>query len=166
MRIGLQVNNVVIHLKEQLKIKMKNKGFTLIELMMVISIISVLLSISLIKFSGYSKLENKMDVDLFNNSLLNFINNSKGYCRDNNIDGYILFDIERNTITFNSELERVNTLTIPYKFILNTEVSGNKIKIDNRGITANACTISYKDREGKIHSLTMCVGTAYVEIKS
>jgi prepilin-type N-terminal cleavage/methylation domain-containing protein len=144
---------------------MRNKGFTLIEIIMVVGIMSVLLSYSLIKFNGYSKLENRMDIDMFANSLINFINNSKEYCRDNNIYGYIYFSTEENNISFNCGAEQIYYLSLPKKFTINIVRPGNSIKIDNRGMTGSACTIAYKDREEEIHNITISVGTAYVDIK-
>jgi len=33
------------------------------------------------------------------------------------------------------------------------------------GVTTNSCTITFKDRRGGIHKVTIRVGTNYVEIK-
>lgn len=145
--------------------KTKSKGFTIIELLIVLGIISILFSCSLINFSGCSKLQNRIDVDIFSNSLINLINNSKQYCRDKNVGGYLYFDTGKNIIYLNSGTQLVYKLKLPDKFKLNIVRPGNKIKIDNRGITEDACTIQYKDREGEMHSITMCVGTAFVEFK-
>lgn len=144
------------------KIKSKNKGFTLIELILVLGIVSVLLSFSLINIGGYRKLNNKIDTDFFSNSLLNYINNSKGYCRDNNIGGYIYFDIERNLITLVCGIREINNLPLPDGFNLQESGRENKIIITNIGTTGSSCTIKFKDRQGETHNITMCVGTAYV----
>ena len=146
-------------------LKVKSKGFTIIELVLVIGIISVFLSFSLINASGYRKLNNKIDVDFFSNSLLNYINNSKEYCRDNVERGYIYFDSERDLITLNCGIKQINTLPLPDGFSLNDVRSDNKIEITNMGTTGSACTIKFRDREGELHHITMCVGTEYVDIK-
>lgn len=143
----------------------KSKGFTIIELVLVIGIISVFLSFSLINASGYKKLSNKIDVDFFSNSLLNYITNSKEYCRDTDKSGHIYFDSERGLITFNCGIRQVNDLSLPDGFSLNDVRSDNKIKITNMGKTGSSCTIKFRDREGKLHCITMCVGTEYVDIK-
>ncbi|WP_241428169.1 type II secretion system protein [Clostridium sp. DJ247] len=144
----------------------KHKGFTFIELIIVLSILCTIFSMSLVNIGGYSKLQNSIDVDVFSNDVVNFINNSKSYCRDNNIGGYIYFDTNKNSVSFICGLKKIYTLNLPDKFTLNIVRPGNKIKIDNRGITSDACTIRYKDRKGKPHYITMSVGTAYVEIKN
>lgn len=144
----------------------KNKGFTLIEMLVVIGIIATFLSFSLINFGAYRKLTNKVDSEIFSNSLLNFINNSKEYCRDNGSGGYIYFNCDNDVITFNCGLKEIYRLPLPEGFEMNKVRDDNKIQIDNRGITADACTINFKDREGTMHSMGMGVGTAYVEIKN
>jgi len=145
--------------------KFKNKGFTFIELILVIAMISVFLSLSLINIGAYRKLNNKIDVELFSNSLLNYINNSKEYCRDNEIGGYIYFDSERNIITLNCGIRQISSLPLPDDFSLREVGVDNKIKITNIGTTGSSCTIKFKDREGESHDITMCVGTEYVQIK-
>lgn len=144
----------------------ENKGFTLIELVLVLGIISIFLSFSLINIGAYRKLTNKVDEEIFSNSLLNFINNSKEYCRDNGTGGYIYFNSDNNVITFNCGLKQIYRISLPEGFIMNKVRTDNRIQIDNRGITADACTINFKDREETMHSMSMCVGTAYLEIKN
>lgn len=148
-----------------MQVKNKKNGFTIIELVMVIGIASILFSISLINFGGYNKLQNRIDVDIFSNSLINLINNSKEYCRDKKSGGYLYFDTDKNVICLNCGVQKIYKLELPDKFKLNIVRPGNKIRIDNRGITEDACTIQYKDREKKMHCITMCVGTALVEFK-
>ncbi|WP_406542253.1 type II secretion system protein [Clostridium ljungdahlii] len=73
--------------------KIKKKGFTVIELLLVLSIFSILLSFSLVNLGTFGNLKNKIDVDLTNNNILDFINKSKTYCRDKEEEGgYIYFD--------------------------------------------------------------------------
>lgn len=144
---------------------MKTKGFTLIEMTLCLSIIFIVFSYSLINYSGFSKLQNKIYAETFGSSLINFINNSKRYCREKNNGGYIYFDIDKNCVTFNSGTERIYTLEVPDGFKLTSVRDNNKIKIDNRGLTGSACTIEYIDRKGKSYFVSMCVGSAYVEFK-
>lgn len=146
--------------------KIKSKGFTLIELILVIGLISALLSFSLINMGGFSSIKNRIDVDLTGNRIINFINNSKIYCRDKSRgSGYIYFNVKDGIITFNSGMKQIFKMELPEGFILNQVSNDNRIKIDNRGITGDACSIKFKDRKGEIHCITMCVGTSYVEFK-
>lgn len=144
---------------------MKAKGFTLIEMTLCLSIIFIIFSYSLINYSGFSKLQNKIYSETFGSSLINFINNSKRYCREHNNGGYIYFDLDKNYITFNSGIDRVYILKVPDGFKLTSVRDNNKIEIDSRGVTESACTIEYIDRKGESHFVSMCVGSAYVEFK-
>lgn len=146
--------------------KIKRRGFTVIELLLVLSIFSILLSFSLVNLSTFNNFKNKIDVDLTNNNILDFINKSKTYCRDKKGEGgYIYFDTRNNEITFNVGLDEIFKLKLPEGFVLNPVRDDNRIKIDNMGITEDACSIKFKDRKGEMHCITMCVGTAYVDIK-
>ncbi|AYD40611.1 type II secretion system protein [Clostridium fermenticellae] len=144
---------------------MKTKGFTLIEMILCLSIIFIVFSYSLINYSGFNKLQNKIYSEEFGSSLINFINNSKSYCRDHNNGGYIYFDLDKNYIIFINATNRIYTLMVPDGFKLMSVRNNNRIEIDNRGITESACTIKYIDRERQSHFVTMCVGSAYVEFK-
>ncbi|MCT8976048.1 type II secretion system GspH family protein [Clostridium sp. CX1] len=151
-------------------LKQKNKGFTLIELVLVTGIISLLFTFSLVNLGGYRKITSKIDSEILSNSILNFINNSKEYCRDNEIRGHIYFNSDNNSLnnsmTLNCGSEQVNKLLFPEGFVLEKERMPEEILIDSRGITASSCTIKFSDREGKIHEISMCVGTEYVDIKN
>ncbi|UZQ50891.1 type II secretion system protein [Clostridium kluyveri] len=147
-------------------LEIKLKGFTLIELILVIGLFSILLSFTLINMGAFSSMKNRIDVDLTGNRIINFINNSKIYCRDKGKQGgYIYFNVKDGNITFSSGLEEIFKMELPEGFTLNQVSNDNRIKIDNRGITADACSIKFKDRKGEMHCLTMCVGTTYVEFK-
>ncbi|MFL0196878.1 type II secretion system protein [Clostridium sp. WILCCON 0269] len=146
--------------------KIKVKGFTLIEVLLAISLFSILLSFSLVNLGTFSSIKNEVDVDLTSNRIINFINKSKLYCRDKSKEGgYIYFNVSSQNITFNVGLQKIFKMELPDGFTLNAVGNDNKIKIDHRGITADACSIKFRDRKGELHCITICVGTAYVELK-
>ncbi|WP_294181327.1 MULTISPECIES: type II secretion system protein [Clostridium] len=146
--------------------KVKSRGFTLLELTLTISIFYIIFSFSLITLGFYNKITNDIDVDLTENNIVNFINKSKTYCRDSRGEGgYIYFDQSSESMTFNVNLNEIFYMKLPEGFTLNKVRNDNKIEIDSRGITQDACSIKFKDRREEVHCLTMCVGTAYVEIK-
>lgn len=144
---------------------LKKSGFTLIEIMIVISIISTIFSFSLIKIGGFSNLKNKIDVDEFDNEIINFIVKSKKYCRNKNSAGYIRFDTNNRDIAYYNNLNRIYKISIPEKFSMNVNTSDNKIHINSRGIVQDACSIQFKDAKGYMHCITVNVGTFYADIK-
>lgn len=148
---------------------MRNKGFTLIEVMLVLGIISIFFSFSLINVGGYRKLTNKIDSEILSNSILNFINNSREYCRDNKIRGHIYINSDsellNDSMTLNCGAEQVDKISLPQGFTMEKNEMPKKILINSNG-KITPCTIKFSDREGELHKITICVGTEYVEIKS
>ncbi|WPC40930.1 type II secretion system protein [Clostridium sp. JS66] len=144
--------------------KLKSKGFTLIELMLVLTITSILLSYSFINLTGVNTLQNDIEAETFGNVMVNFINNSREYCRDKNIDGCIYFDEDRKDLTLNCGLEEIRKLQLPDKFALVIGRSDKKIQINN-GEIVGATKIIFIDRKGEKHHVTVCVGSAYVDFK-
>jgi len=163
------------------------KGVTLIELIITLSLLSILLSFSLISITSLKNYENNIDVDYCNNSILQLINNSKLYCRKENSSGYIQFDLVSNEITFYcyskqaQKVIKIEEYILPKKFIIyniNSEYKRNRISITGmtidgtgidgmtaNGVTTSSCTITFRDRRENIHKITIRVGTNYVEVK-
>jgi prepilin-type N-terminal cleavage/methylation domain-containing protein len=143
-------------------------GYTLNEIVITIAIVTIISSFLVKGFLNYKIYLNRMDVEYCNNSIMNLLNGAKGYCRNKGVNGYIFFDGKNGVIYFMSGKELVDKYSIPSKFKLNNVNLGTgkyAINIDVRGFTSDACTISYQDREGSTHKITICVGTSYVEIK-
>lgn len=145
---------------------MKKAGFTLIEVLIAMSIMTVIFGCSLISVKNCASVGNRMEVEVFGTSLVNFIVASKKYCRDNGTGGYMYFLASRNTIQLSINSSVVKKLKMPEGFSdLYINRTGSKIYIDNKGFTSDACTIRFKDREGVAHYVTVTVGTANVYFK-
>lgn len=143
----------------------KKRGFTLIELLIVLSIISIILSYSFMNLSAFNSLKNDIDVNEFDNEVLYFMNKSKIYCRDNNIRGYVQFDLNNENMIFISNSRRIFRINFPENFLVRINENDRKINISSRGLVEDACSIEFKDRKGKMHCITVCVGTFYEDIK-
>ncbi|WP_097025777.1 type II secretion system protein [Clostridium peptidivorans] len=142
------------------------RGFTLIEILMVMSIIGILISYGMFKHTYFVKLQNRVDYKFCNNSILNIINNSKEYCRENKITGLLKFNKHNGTIVLSCSDIPIYRYSIPNNFKFTyINASDNIILIDNLGFTTSACTIKYLDRMEVEHVLSLCVGTAHVQIK-
>lgn len=140
------------------------KGVTLIELIVILSIMSITLIASSKVFMESRYFENKMKVQYTGNSIMMFINEARQYCRANKCSGYIQGDVAGNILEFYSTTNRRISVyrpaegTVLYQFTM----SDNSIEIDKNGTTSDAGTIIYKDKFGKVEKVTIRVGSEYV----
>ncbi|MGH4120043.1 pilus assembly FimT family protein [Clostridium sp.] len=144
------------------------KGFTLIEMILVLAIMSIVSGVCVASVGYYKKLENSVDADYYCNAVVDFINNSKMYCRENTCSVIVTFDKVKNEIRVANGMKVVNKLTLKNKITLYKFTGRNsnaQIVIDNKGYSNDACTIILKDNNSIQHEITMRVGTAYVKIK-
>ena len=143
------------------------KGFTLIEIVLVLLIMSIIAGCSVISVAYYKTIKNKVDAEYYCNAIVSFINNSKSYCRENSCSATVTFDIARNEIRLKNGINMINKLILSNKITL-YEVNGRRINkdivIDNKGFSNDACTIFLKDNNSIEHEISMRVGTAYVKI--
>ncbi|OFI07577.1 hypothetical protein CLOACE_01810 [Clostridium acetireducens DSM 10703] len=143
------------------------KAFTLLELVITLSILSIFLTFNIVNYKNYNSIINNVDNEVFYTSLINLINNSKVYCRKNKVNGTIYYKYNEKEFVFKANKKIIDKIKIPNKFKLTYMNSKHQcININNKGMSSDACTIRYKDRKGKTHRITMCVGTSYVEYKN
>lgn len=145
------------------------KGYTITELLVVISILSIVFLIFTNGIKTYNRLQNAIVVEQCSNSIMTFINSCKQYCYNNEVEGYILCDQDSNKFSFYTGSNRKKLLKLPKGCklqLLNTASGSQKLKFDSKGFTSDACTIRYLDLNDIEHKITISVGTAYVEIKN
>lgn len=144
------------------------KGYTIIEVIVVLAIMSILAALFSDFFKDYSRYNNRTSSDYCGNSVMSFINTCKQYCYSKKDSGYIRFDFANSRMDFYAGGQRRSTWRFPKGFSLYSAVTGSggsNLNFDFDGFTANACTIVYKDSTNAIHHITISVGTAYVEVK-
>lgn len=142
------------------------KGFSLIELLVVMSIIAVVASLSLLGISKYNNIKNEVDLNMTESSILGMINYGKQYCREKEKPGFVLFDIVENEVGFYNQNRRIDGFKLPSEIkIEGINTNFNRIDIDKYGITSDAGTILLRDGNNKIFSITINVGAGYAEIK-
>jgi prepilin-type N-terminal cleavage/methylation domain-containing protein len=142
------------------------KGFCLIELLIVMSIITLFSLASFFSMSNYNRFSNERDMLFSEDMMLALINDGKQYCREKEKQGYVLFDVARNEINFFSSLQKIDGYKLP-KGVTIHSINTNqcKVDIDKFGVTSDAGTIILKDKSGKLYTMTISVGTGYAEIK-
>ena len=149
-----------------MRIFKKRKGFTIIEVLTVLSLIIVILSFELISLGKYKDNVNKYDIDYSLTSILQMINSARVYCKEEKIPGFILFDISSNNMRFycKGNVVQIFKLSSNIKLVY-MNAYGSRINIDKYGETVSDCSITVSDAKGVIHIISMCVGTSYVQIK-
>jgi len=143
------------------------RGFTLIEMILVLSIMGIIGGSSVVSVRYYNTIKNKVDADYSSNAIVSFINNSKMYCREHSCIGIITFDVPRNEIKLHDGTQEINKLLLSNKITLYEVIgrrSDNDIVSDDKGYSNDSCTIILKDKNLIEHRITMRVGTAYVKI--
>jgi prepilin-type N-terminal cleavage/methylation domain-containing protein len=143
------------------------RGFTLIEVVLVITIMSIIAGCSFMSLRYYKTIKNKVDADYYCDAVVCFINNSKMYCRENYCSGTIIFDIERNEMKLDKGIYTIEELIFSNKITL-YEVNGRRINknvvIDKEGYSNDAFTIVLMDNNLRRHEISMRVGTGYVKV--
>ncbi len=144
------------------------KGYTLIEVITVLCIMSILCALFSNYWRAYNKYSNDVQITYCSSSIMTFINMCKQYCYYERKSGYIKFDLVNEELDFYEGTKRKRSWRLPKGFDLYGTTAGsrnNQLNFDMDGFTPNACTITYKDRYNSIHNITICVGTAYVQIQ-
>ena len=143
------------------------KGFTLIEIVLVIGIMSIIAGCSAISIRYYKTIKNKVDADYSCNAVVLFINNSKMYCRENSCSATVIIDIERNALKLDKGSNTIRELILGDKITLD-EVSGRRVSkeivFDKKGYSNDAFTIALRDNNSKRYEISMRVGTGYVKV--
>ena len=143
-----------------------NNASTLIELIFTISIILIISGYGFSYYSQHMKLCNHVNIEYCSESIVYIIDYTKQYCRENGLSGYVLFDFSRNLISSSSNGRTINKLYLPNGFKLyRVNASSNMININNKGLTGDACTVVYQDKDSLYHHITICVGSSNVEIQ-
>ncbi|MCD2345179.1 pilus assembly FimT family protein [Clostridium guangxiense] len=148
-------------------LKRVKAGYTLIEMVCTISILIIVSSFGIIAVKSYNGLKNQIEYKYVNNQILNFINNSRHYCKGRKLEGKIFVDASLNRFIFYKGFDKcIDRFYFPDGFkVYPIQNSHGEISIDENGMTSDACTIQYIDLKKGLHTITICVGTGNVEIK-
>lgn len=146
----------------------KKNGFTLLEMLVVISMIIILSSFTTVGIKDYRNFMNDMEAKYTENAILSFVVNSKLHSIKSDCEGCIIYFDSEKKLKYIIGSNQIDCLSLPDGFYLSTIITHegtNRIYIKKDGFTDDACTIELNDMFGKQYDLTICVGTADVEIK-
>ncbi|MCM8711027.1 prepilin-type N-terminal cleavage/methylation domain-containing protein [Clostridium sp. SYSU_GA19001] len=142
------------------------KGFTILEILIVISIVILLSASSLITSSNYNRMKNDIDLIMSENMILGIINDGKQYCRKKQKPGFVFFNIINNEVSFKCDGKKIDSFTLPEGIKINSiNMKLSKIDINKNGIACDAGTITLRDNKNNLYSITVNVGVGYAEIK-
>lgn len=140
------------------------KGIILTEMVVVITIITIILSISLLGFRGIKKYEENIALDYISNAIVEFINYGKSYSRLNKKASRIIYFENENKFKLSNGIKTIKYLTIPTNVKV-ISMNQKSINIDFNGFSSSAFTLTLRNNSGKEKDITMVVGTNYVSIK-
>lgn len=160
------LTDIFIYLKINYMGFCMKKGYTLIEILVVVFIISILSSITYLSVYSYKNMKNDIELVACENTVLSIIDNGKQYCRENERSGYVIFDVVRNEVAFYCQNRKVDFLKLPKGIKIDSvNINQNRIDIDKFGIAGDAGTIVLLDSNNKYYDITVNVGAGYVEVK-
>lgn len=143
------------------------RGFTLIELMVTMALISIITATSLICLKGFKELKEKTDMDHAVNSVVEFINAAKSFSRNNNCSTNINISGNKDELELYSNIEKIKFCKLPRGIKITRVTSdGDDIKINNVGKAINACTLTLNNDGSLTREITIKVGTGYVSEKN
>ncbi|MGL5354642.1 MAG: type II secretion system protein, partial [Clostridium sp.] len=106
---------------------MKKRGYTLIELVAVMAILSILLGSGFTIVSIMRNLKNEVEFDYSIGEISNILSYGKAYCRKNNTSGEIIIDSVGNTISFKNNRTIVRIAEIKGESTISTSINGSNI---------------------------------------
>jgi len=141
------------------------KGFTLIEIIVVLSIISIILLISFPTVTMFNSLKTKIKMEHAVSSTVEFINGCKSFSRNKGAST-TLYRYENNKLSLYLGGKLIKTIELPDEVIYSGfNPTRGYVEFDKFGYTSDSCTISIQNEYKEVRSITIKVGTAYVSEK-
>lgn len=144
---------------------MKKGGYTLVELVAVISIVMILASIGLLTLNYFNRIEKQVEFNVASCEVRALLSYGKKYCKKNNTEGAFIINNTENKFKFmksNSELWFVKDINYSKNITL---LAPGTIKVDRDGYITTACTVYIKGDDGKIEEITVGVGNDIITME-
>lgn len=145
------------------------KGLTLIEVLITLMILSIIFNLTFYSLNSIRKTSECIKFDYYCDSIVNFMNMCKNYCKSNDTSGSIKFNKDKNEIQFccnrkNIGRDLVRYIKLPQNIIVRSQKK--ELNINRYGYMSTACTIVIKNLSNTNRKeITISVGTGYIQIK-
>lgn len=140
---------------------MKKRGYTLVELIAVMSIIAILATVSITGVSSIINIKNNMELDSVTYEIRQLLSMAKKYCRTNRLDGKIIIIQNDNKITFNAN-GIIKSVNMPEGIKIKKSYS---ININKEGYITDSLTITIIGYKGEYNEISIGVGNDIITVK-
>ncbi|WP_142414858.1 type II secretion system protein [Hathewaya massiliensis] len=146
---------------------MRKKAFTLIELIVVLSIMTILIGISFPSVKAYTKFKEKKQLDHYAQLTLDFINNSKSICKIEDKSGIIKKFPSENALCLYFNDKSYRKINYPKEITLKDKYYEEhlEIRIKNSGSINQGFTVRVMNKKGECREITFNVYTDYGKVK-
>ena len=133
---------------------MKRRGFTLVEFIITLSILSVIMGITFVGISNYFKINEKLNFESTISEVKRLLSYGKSYCRRYKVIGNIAIDKHGKSIKFlvsdiNNGIKK--EIKMDENFNIPNKAGSSNLEISEEGFIKNSVTITinYKDKYKK-----------------
>lgn len=142
---------------------MRKKAFTLMELLVVMSIITIFSTITFTSYKYISKFKDNEELEYSTNICIDFILKGKNYCKNNNKSGCILYVRNKNSLYFSSDINDGEYMSLPENVTIEeTPFISKGVKINEDGVIGSAGSINLKNKSNKRKKVIISVYTNYI----
>lgn len=121
----------------------KKKGFTLIELIMTISLVAIALSISAFSIRLYKEIQLESEYEEMRIGMLNFFDVASLYCASNNINAHIRINIRDSKVTLSDGESIFMAYSINELKFKDSINQSNRIEINCKGQLKGSGTANF-----------------------
>lgn len=148
------------------KNKIRKRGFTLIELIVVLGIMSVCLTVVYPYINNYEQRILGIEMESGINGVIEFINGCKSYARNNdNFEKHSRINIEERKLILYQGTRSIRQYTLPDSVKVRLPYGSIRINLDLTGQINDASTINLYNTSSRTEAITIKVGTGYVSKK-
>lgn len=138
------------------------KGFTLIEVIVVLAIVSIIFTFSGTSIRYYKKLNRDVEIENFLVSFKHLITEGKVDALDNEVDLNIVIENENKKIKLMNKDDEINSIDIPNYIEL---IKNKNINITSKGQAIASTTVLENIKDKEMYKIIIRVGVDYINIE-